>query len=81
MKTKIKPHDFRVSAGTKVDLEKWPTLTRPVYDSKKEYHQLLRSQVKELAELQRLHYAANRYSVLLIFQAMDTAGKDGAIGT
>jgi len=29
--------------------------------------------------LQRLHYASNRYSLLLIFQAMDAAGKDGAI--
>jgi PPK2 family polyphosphate:nucleotide phosphotransferase len=35
--------------------------------------------VKELTELQRLHYASNRYAMLLIFQAMDAAGKDGAI--
>ena len=36
-------------------------------------------QVEELSSLQRLHYASNRYAVLLIFQAMDAAGKDGAI--
>jgi PPK2 family polyphosphate:nucleotide phosphotransferase len=36
--------------------------------------------VDELSALQELHYAANRYSLLLIFQAMDAAGKDGAIG-
>jgi PPK2 family polyphosphate:nucleotide phosphotransferase len=35
--------------------------------------------VKKLSHLQRLHYASNRYAVLLIFQAMDAAGKDGAI--
>jgi polyphosphate kinase 2 (PPK2 family) len=34
---------------------------------------------KELSALQSLLYAYNRYSVLLIFQAMDAAGKDGAI--
>jgi len=32
-----------------------------------------------LSSLQRLHYASNRYALLLIFQAMDAAGKDGAI--
>jgi len=35
--------------------------------------------VEELSSFQRLHYASNRYAVLLIFQAMDAAGKDGAI--
>ncbi len=76
---KIKTRKYRVVEGDTVDLDKWPTLADPVYDSKKEYHELLRSQVKELAELQRVHYAANCYSVLIIFQAMDAAGKDGSI--
>jgi polyphosphate kinase 2 (PPK2 family) len=35
--------------------------------------------VEELSSLQELHYASNLYAVLLIFQAMDAAGKDGAI--
>ena len=35
--------------------------------------------MEELSSLQRLHYASNRYALLLIFQAMDAAGKDGAI--
>ncbi len=52
---------------------------KPAYKSKKEYKKLLEEQVEELSELQRLHYASNRYAVLLIFQAMDAAGKDGAI--
>jgi len=76
---KIDIDDFRVPEGKTVHLDKWPTITTPVYDSKKDYHKLLRKQVNELSALQRLHYAANRYSVLLIFQAMDAAGKDGAI--
>jgi PPK2 family polyphosphate:nucleotide phosphotransferase len=65
--------------GKTVKLEKWPTLAKPVYRSKKAYAKLLQEQVEELSALQRLHYASNRYAVLLIFQAMDAAGKDGAI--
>jgi PPK2 family polyphosphate:nucleotide phosphotransferase len=76
---KINSKDFRVPAGKEVHLKKWPTRTKPVYTSKKEYNLHLEKQVKELSSLQRLHYASNRYAVLLIFQAMDAAGKDGAI--
>ena len=79
MKMKINSKDFRVPAGEKVNLKKWPTLVKPVYKSKKKYNKLLEEQVEELSSLQRLHYASNRYAVLLIFQAMDAAGKDGAI--
>jgi PPK2 family polyphosphate:nucleotide phosphotransferase len=76
---KIDSNDFRVAAGKKVDLEKWPTIVKPVYKSKKQYEKLLQAQVEELSSLQRLHYACNHVAVLLIFQAMDAAGKDGAI--
>ena len=79
MKMKINSNIFRVPAGKKVNLKKWPTLVKPVYKSKEQYHKLLGEQVKELSSLQQLHYASNRYAVLLIFQAMDAAGKDGAI--
>ena len=41
--------------------------------------ELLEEHVSQLSALQQLHYASNRYAVLLIFQAMDAAGKDGAI--
>lgn len=60
-------------------LNKWPTVADPFYDSKKHCHKLLQEQVDELSSLQRLHYASNRYALLLIFQGMDSAGKDGAI--
>lgn len=79
MKIKIDANEFRVPAGKKVNLTKWPTQVKPVYKSKKKYSKLLRRQVEELSALQRLHYASNRYALLLIFRAMDAAGKDGAI--
>lgn len=76
---KMNINDFRVPAGKMVKLDKWPTRVKPVYKSKKQYKALLEKQVEELSEQQQLHYASNRYAVLLIFQAMDAAGKDGAI--
>jgi len=76
---KIKSKDFRVRPGAKVKLKEWPTLVKEVCKSKKQYHKLLEAHVEELSELQRLHYASDRYAILLIFQAMDAAGKDGAI--
>lgn len=76
---KINIKDFRVPEGKKVKLDKWPTQVKPVYKSKKEYKKLLAKQVDELSEQQQLHYASDSYAVLLIFQAMDAAGKDGAI--
>jgi len=76
---KINSDDFRVRAGKKVDLNKWPTRVKPVCDSKEEYERLLGEHVEKLSAHQSLLYASNRYAVLLIFQAMDAAGKDSAI--
>ena len=77
---KIKSKDFRVREGDEVDLKKWPTKVDPVYNSKEQYKKLLEEHVAQLSSQQQLLYASNRYAVLLIFQAMDAAGKDGAIG-
>ncbi|MDP1637399.1 MAG: polyphosphate kinase 2 family protein [Candidatus Nitrotoga sp.] len=71
--------DYRVKAGSKVPLAKWPTRVEPLYSSEKSYHKMLSAESRRLSELQRLLYAHNRYALLLIFQAMDAAGKDGAI--
>lgn len=79
MKNKFPTKEFRVKPEEKVDLGSRPTSVKPLFDSKKEYHQLLACHVEELSELQRLHYASNRHAMLLIFQGMDAAGKDGAI--
>ncbi|MFQ3225581.1 MAG: PPK2 family polyphosphate:nucleotide phosphotransferase [Lentimonas sp.] len=76
---KINPKDFQAPEGSTIQLDEWPTSVKPLYKSKKKYRHLLKHQTKELKGLQRLHYADDRYSLLLIFQAMDAAGKDGAI--
>src|SRR5580700_8234378 len=77
--TKINSKDFCVRPGDKVNLEKWPTMVGPICKSKKEYKELLEEHVKELSSLQQLHYASHRYALLIIFQGIDAAGKDGAI--
>jgi PPK2 family polyphosphate:nucleotide phosphotransferase len=71
--------DFRVKGGKQVRLDKWATRTKPFYKSEKHYKELLAGDVSELSALQELLYASDSYSILLIFQAMDAAGKDGAI--
>ncbi len=76
---KIDINEFRVPPRKDVKLKKWATDIKPLYKSENDYKDLLTSDVSELSALQRLLYASNRYSVLLIFQAMDAAGKDGAI--
>ena len=76
---KIDPDDFRVRSGKSVDLDKWPTQGKPVYSSQEEYEELLREHIEKLSELQNLLYADNHYALLLVFQAMDAAGKDSAV--
>jgi PPK2 family polyphosphate:nucleotide phosphotransferase len=76
---KINSDDFRVQPGKKVDLSHWPTVVKPICKSKKAYQKLLHEHVEQMSSLQQLHYASNRYALLLIFQGMDAAGKDGAI--
>ena len=76
---KINSVDYLVRPGKKVELDKWPTYVKPIYRSKDEYKQLLGEHIDELSSLQNLLYAYNKYSVLLIFQSMDAAGKDSSI--
>jgi len=76
---KIKSDDFCVAEGAEVHLKKWPTRAEPICRSKEEYEAVLADHVARLSAMQQLHYATNRHAILLIFQAMDAAGKDGAI--
>lgn len=76
---KISTKEFRVREGEKVRLKKYATKVKPFYQSDENYQKLLVSHIKDLSKRQGLLYADNRYSLLLIFQAMDAAGKDGAI--
>jgi PPK2 family polyphosphate:nucleotide phosphotransferase len=79
MSMKFDLDTLRVREGEKVNLTNRPTLIDPVYGSKKEYKEMLASHVEVLSKMQQVHYADNRYAVMLIFQAMDAAGKDGVI--
>ncbi len=76
---KIDIDDYRVNEDSKVRLEKWPTQVKPYYRSKEGYEKLLAEHTGKLQKLQPVLYAHNRYALLIIFQAMDAAGKDGAI--
>jgi PPK2 family polyphosphate:nucleotide phosphotransferase len=76
---KIDSGKFRVRPGEEIRLTTLPTIIEPFCKTKKKYHALLNKHVSELSDLQHLHYASNRYALLLIFQGMDAAGKDGAI--
>lgn len=75
----INPQDFLVSHKMPIDLGRRPTHVPPVYATKKQYKKILHNHVEQLSRLQQLLYASNQHAVLLIFQALDAAGKDGAI--
>jgi PPK2 family polyphosphate:nucleotide phosphotransferase len=76
---KIDPQDYRVKEGKEIDLKKWPTQIKSLHETKEDYLEAQTKHVERLSEKQSLLYADNHYSILLIFQAMDAAGKDGAI--
>lgn len=75
----IKSTDYAIAPGTKVDLHHISTLGEPLYRSADDYRKQLSASTDSLKKSQELLYADNRYSLLIIFQAMDAAGKDGAI--
>jgi PPK2 family polyphosphate:nucleotide phosphotransferase len=79
MTDRISVKQFRVREGTTVDLHDRPTRVAPVYESAQKYRTLLNDHVEQLSALQQLLYASNTYALLLIFQGMDAAGKDGII--
>jgi PPK2 family polyphosphate:nucleotide phosphotransferase len=76
---KIRGKDFRVPPGKNVQLDKWPTVVDRYFKSKQQYQELLEAHVEGLSSRQQLLYASGRYALLLIFQGMDSAGKDGVI--
>jgi len=75
----ISTKEYRVEPDSDVKLRKWPTRVKPLYRSKEHYKELLDQHVARLSEQQQLLYSTNTYAVLMIFQAMDAAGKDGVI--
>lgn len=77
--TKIAPNDYRMVGNHRTQLKDWPTVVEPAYKSPAHYQELLQRNVAELSSLQQLLYASNSHAILMIFQGMDTAGKDGSI--
>ncbi len=76
---KINAKNFRVKEKQAINLKGFPTSIKPFYDSKEEYQNCLLRHIEKLNSLQNILYADDRYSLLIIFQAMDAAGKDSAI--
>jgi PPK2 family polyphosphate:nucleotide phosphotransferase len=70
---------FRATFKKKFALSDYPTDYTGKYKSKEEAEEELQANIKRMAELQDKLYAHDKYALLIIFQAMDAAGKDGAI--
>src|SRR6478672_10302202 len=70
---------FKGRPGHSVDLAERPTLVKPVYASKAECLRLLDDHVDRLSTQQELLFATQRHALLIIFQAMDSGGKDSCI--
>jgi PPK2 family polyphosphate:nucleotide phosphotransferase len=75
----IRVKDLLVKPETKIKLKDFSTKYKGEELNKKDAEALLEQGRKQLAETQDKLYAHNRFSILIIFQAMDAAGKDGAV--
>jgi PPK2 family polyphosphate:nucleotide phosphotransferase len=75
----FKTDRFRYDGSTKLTIEKAPTKVDDLYKTSDEYDAILRQQAVEIDKLQNKLYAHNRFGLLVIFQALDAAGKDGTI--
>ncbi|MFY7910374.1 MAG: polyphosphate kinase 2 family protein [Emticicia sp.] len=76
---KIDIDDFKFNGKRKFSIKKSETKVNDFYDDKEDYEIALKSLQTELDELQEKMFAHNRYGLLVIFQAMDAAGKDGTL--
>jgi PPK2 family polyphosphate:nucleotide phosphotransferase len=79
MHSSIDTSDFKFAGDRKLRLKDRPTKIKDVYSDKGDYRKLIEQYADEINEQQRMMYAHDRYSLLLVFQAMDAAGKDGTI--
>ncbi|MFZ1289820.1 MAG: polyphosphate kinase 2 family protein [Melioribacteraceae bacterium] len=71
--------DFRVKDTKKIKLTDFDPNSTGEVKSKKDAEKKLKKNIELMAELQNKFYAHDKYSLLIIFQAMDAAGKDSAI--
>ena len=80
MKESIDASEFRYAGKGKVNLNKWSTgLDERLYKDKSQLAALLREFQEEIDADQQQMYAQDKFAMLLVFQAMDAAGKDGTI--
>lgn len=79
MSDEIKVSKYCVDGSKPFVISDAPNITKPLYDDKDDYKKKLRSLTKQIDLKQQIMYAHDRYSMLLVFQAMDAAGKDGTI--
>lgn len=76
----MKKFPCQIAEGEQIDLNQMPTRDGAIYPvSKKEGEKIFEDLLEEIDELQELLYAEGKRRFLVIFQAMDTGGKDGAI--
>jgi len=75
----MKHNNLIVKPYTKIHLSKISTSDTYGFNSKKEAKVRLKDNIKKMVELQLKLYAQDKYAMLIIFQAMDAAGKDGTI--
>ena len=75
----MKHSNYIVSPGSKVNLKDFDPADHDGFKNKAEAEKKLPEDIESLNALQDIFYAADTYSLLIIFQAMDAAGKDGAI--
>lgn len=79
MHRSINTDEFTFTGKKAVKLDDHKTKLKDVYKNKADYRKLMKSFQRKINDLQRMMYAHDRYSMLLVFQAMDAAGKDGTI--
>ncbi len=79
MASRLAPPDYRVPPGTRVDLKAIDPDESEHYTSKSDVKDDLKYHQKRIGALQERLYAEDRRSLLVVLQAMDTGGKDGAI--
>jgi PPK2 family polyphosphate:nucleotide phosphotransferase len=79
MNLKLSLEDYAFDGKKKFNITKSKTKVDDFYEDKQEYNKLAEDYSKEIDELQSKMYAHNRFGLLLIFQAMDAAGKDSTI--
>ena len=79
MKAKSFVSPFLVPPGAKISLKDYDPAYTDDYVNKKDAARKLQADIQQLAKYQDMFYALDTYALLVIFQAMDAAGKDGTI--